>query len=110
MDIGSCRREIVKSPSLRKVCTLRGYFEGQKSAPPPAGGLFEAALQKYANHAGDHGELKTTPKSSESASRVNHQERIAQLRKPGNRSSDSRYWRGLLFSGQNSGLLKQNAV
>src|SRR6202162_3095930 len=39
--------------------------------PPAGSGLFEAALRRYANQAGDHGELKTTPKSTESASRVN---------------------------------------
>jgi len=42
-----------------------------KVRPPAGSGLFEAALRKYANQAGDHGELKTTPKSTESASRVN---------------------------------------
>lgn len=42
-----------------------------KVRPPAGSGHFEAAVRKYANQAGDHGELKTTPNSSESASRVN---------------------------------------
>jgi len=41
-----------------------------KVRPPAGSGVFEARLRKYANQAGDHGELKT-PKSAESASRVN---------------------------------------
>jgi len=42
-----------------------------KVRPQAGSRLFEAALRKYANQAGEHGELKTTPKSTESASRVN---------------------------------------
>ncbi len=42
-----------------------------KVRPPTGSGAFEAALRKYSNQAGDHGELKTTPNSAESASRVN---------------------------------------
>jgi SH3 domain-containing YSC84-like protein 1 len=42
-----------------------------KVRPPTGSGQFEAAVRKYANQAGDQGELKTTPNSAESASRVN---------------------------------------
>jgi SH3 domain-containing YSC84-like protein 1 len=42
-----------------------------KVRPPAGGGMFEGALRKYANQAGDHGELKTTPNSAETARRVN---------------------------------------
>ena len=58
------------SPSLRKVSTFEVILKG-KVRPPAGSGVFEATLRKYANQAGDHGELKTTPKSTESASRVN---------------------------------------
>src|ERR1700683_4822907 len=34
-----------------------------KVRPPAGSGMFEAALRKYSNQAGDHGELKTTPNS-----------------------------------------------
>jgi lipid-binding SYLF domain-containing protein len=40
-----------------------------KVHPPVGSGSFEAAVRKYANQASDHGELKTAPTSSESASR-----------------------------------------
>ncbi|MGC2540071.1 MAG: lipid-binding SYLF domain-containing protein, partial [Candidatus Sulfotelmatobacter sp.] len=36
---------------------------------PAGSGSFEAAVRKYANQAGDHGELKTAPKSGGAASR-----------------------------------------
>jgi SH3 domain-containing YSC84-like protein 1 len=42
-----------------------------KVRPPAGSGAFEAALRKYSNQAGEHGELKTTPNNAESASRVN---------------------------------------
>jgi SH3 domain-containing YSC84-like protein 1 len=42
-----------------------------KVRPTAGSGVFEAALRKYANQAGDHGELKTIPKSTESASIFN---------------------------------------
>jgi lipid-binding SYLF domain-containing protein len=40
-----------------------------KVRPPAGSGAFETAVRKYANQAGDHGELRTTPNSAESASR-----------------------------------------
>ncbi len=42
-----------------------------KVRPPSGSGVFEAALRKYANQAGDHGELKTpnSPDSARSANR-----------------------------------------
>jgi lipid-binding SYLF domain-containing protein len=40
-----------------------------KVRPPSGSGAFEAAVRKYANQAGDHGELRTTPNGAESASR-----------------------------------------
>ena len=39
------------------------------SRPPAGSGALEEAVRKYANQAGDHGELETTPNSAESASR-----------------------------------------
>lgn len=42
-----------------------------KVRPPAGSGAFEATLRKYANQAAGHGELKTGPKSTEFASRVN---------------------------------------
>jgi SH3 domain-containing YSC84-like protein 1 len=38
-----------------------------KVRPPAGSGAFQAALRKYANQAGDHGELKTIPKGAGAA-------------------------------------------
>ncbi|MFZ0322247.1 MAG: lipid-binding SYLF domain-containing protein [Candidatus Sulfotelmatobacter sp.] len=40
-----------------------------KVRPPAGSGVFESAVRKYANQAGEHGELRTMPASSQSGSR-----------------------------------------